>query len=210
MIQLDYAWSVRKSNELSLQQVERAVSVLEVISILNGAGISFVLVGAHGLSGWVKRERATEDVDVVVATKHLKKATRVLLQAFPHLEPDEHEVVVRLRDRESQKVIIDLMKPNALYREVFKHTHTVTEGRQQYRVPTLEMCLTMKFAAMLSPLRGEDRKHQDIHDFIRMIYANPDIDVEQLSELGELVFGGGGADIVEKVRKVRAGEKLVL
>jgi hypothetical protein len=178
---------------------------------LNKAGISFVLAGAYGLSGWLKKPRATQDVDVIVAAKHIKKATRVLLEAFPRLEADDQAVVVRLRDRDSKVVVIDVMKPTqSLYRETFKHTRLVLAKGDRYRVPSLEMALTMKFAAMLSPNRDEGDRHLDAHDFIHMIQRNAVIESSTLLRLGELVYGGGGADLVEKVRQVRAGEKLIL
>lgn len=206
-----HARSLRKSEALSLQQVERALSPTEVISVLNRSGVSFVLVGAHGISGWLRKPRATEDVDLVVALKHIKKATRELLRTFPHLEAEDHEVVVRLKERGSQDVVIDLMKPvQTLYRETFRHTLTVHDEGQTYRIPSLEMALTMKFAAMLSPHRREDYKLQDTTDFVRMIFENQDIDTQVLSQLGELVYVGGGKRITELVEDVRAGRKLVL
>lgn len=205
-----HARSLRDSAELSGYQAEYTVSPLDVIPLLNHAGISFVLVGAHGLGGWLKEPRGTKDVDLVVATKHLKKATRVLQQAFPYLQVEEHEVVIRFREPNSQEVVIDVMKPNALYRETFKHTHAVSAGGQSYRIPSLAMALTMKYASMLSPNRQEEDKHQDAHDFIRMVRSNANIDADTLSELGELVYGGGGKGILEMLRKVRAGERLVL
>ena len=67
-----------------------------------------------------------------------------------------------------------------------------------------------KSALLLSPLRQDENKHQDAHDFITMVKANETIDADSLAQLGELVYGGGGAGLVEMVRKVRAGEKLVL
>ncbi len=201
---------IGKSALLSGMQVMRAISPIQVVSILNREKISFVLVGAHSLSGWTRKPRATEDVDVVVAEKHLKKATRALLEAFPDLEAEDREVVIRFFEKDSRDVVIDLMKPRGLYRETFKHTHSVVLGGQQCRIPSLEMALTMKFAAMLSPLRQEENKHQDAHDFIAMVKANETLNHEALLQLGELVYGGGGAGLVEMVHKVRAGEKLVL
>jgi hypothetical protein len=50
----------------------------------------------------------------------------------------------------------------------------------------------------------------DASDFIRIVNVNPDIDLAKLEELGDLVYPGGGKEIVEKVRQVRAGQKLVL
>jgi len=43
-----------------------------------------------------------------------------------------------------------------------------------------------------------------------VVKRNPEIDLEKLAELGDLVYPGGGKEIVEKVRQVRAGEKLIL
>jgi hypothetical protein len=41
-----------------------------------------------------------------------------------------------------------------------------------------------------------------------IVDTNPDIDLDQLAVFGQLVYNGGGVEIVEKVRQVRAGETL--
>jgi len=203
--------SLTKSAVLSGFQLMNPIAPSDVIAVLNGERISFVLVGAYGLAGWTKVARATEDVDIIVAARHQKKAVRLLLAAFPQLEADDQEVVTRLRDRETHDVAIDVMKPNQqLFRVVFKHAELVRSERQEYRVPSLEMALAMKFAPMISLTRSDDKKHTDAADFIRMIRSNPEIDLEKLATLGELVYPDGGREIVEKVRQVRAGEKLNL
>jgi hypothetical protein len=205
------AYCLETATALSRIQIVNAISPAAVIAVLQNAGISFVLVGAYGISGWTQKPRATRDVDVVVAAKHHKKAIKALLDEFSHLEADDHEAVTRLRDRQTHTVVIDVMKPNQqLYREVFKHTHTVSSEGQTFRVPSLEMALTMKFAPMISLHRADIDKHQDAADFGRMVLANPKIDLEKLALLGDLVYPGGGQEIVEKVRQVRAGEKLTL
>jgi hypothetical protein len=43
-----------------------------------------------------------------------------------------------------------------------------------------------------------------------MVESNSEIDLEKLRELGELVYPGGGAEVLEMVRQVRAGGKLIL
>lgn len=197
--------------QMELQLGKRFLSPLDVIRVLNREKISFVLVGAYGLSGWRTQARATEDVDVVVAARQVAKAVRVLTKAFPHLESDDAEVVVRLRDKDTKEVAIDVMKPlQPPYHAIFKHTMKVTAGKESYRVPTLEMALTCKFAPMISLMRVDEKKLQDAADFIDMVKKNADIDVELLGKLGDLVYNGGGKEIVELVRKVRAGEKLQL
>ena len=73
------------------------------------------------------------------------------------------------------------------------------------------MALAMKFAPMSCSKRADMDKYQDAHDFMYIINSNPEIDLEKIAYLGDLVYtGGGGKEIVEKVRQVRAGEKLNL
>lgn len=200
-----------KSSQLSSFQMDKMIPPLEVISILNDAKISFVLVGAYGLAGWRKEPRATEDVDVVVAAKQVKKAVRVLCDRFPDLEPVDLPVVVRLRVRGTEDVAIDVMKPvQQPYRDLFKHTYAVESGGQKYRVPSLEMAVLMKYSAMTSLNRAEEDIHQDAHDFILMVKHNPDLDNERLSELATLLYADGGKDVLELVRKALTGEKLNL
>jgi hypothetical protein len=202
--------SLGKSAALSSLQMDNPIPPLQVLATLNRAGVNFVLVGAHGLSGWIGKPRATEDVDVVIMTKHLKRATQALVAAFPHLDARDQGEVIRLRDRQSGAVAIDLLKQRELYRQAFKHTVSVSTGGQTYKIPSLEMALTMKFAAMVSPNREDAARYQDAHDFIRMVHANPNMDRTRLAELGGLVYSGGGAGLLEMVRKVEAGEPLAL
>jgi hypothetical protein len=72
------------------------------------------------------------------------------------------------------------------------------------------MALTLKFAAMISPYRHVDDKLQDAVDFRRIVTANPAVDAGKLAKLGELAYPGGGAEILDMVRRVRAGERLDL
>ncbi|HBI43479.1 MAG TPA: hypothetical protein DDY78_11580 [Planctomycetales bacterium] len=182
-----------------------------VIRILNGENVRFMLVGAYAVAGWTRAPRATKDVDVLVATRGIRKAVRALLAAFPHLQAEDNEAVTRLRDPRTGNVVIDVMKPNqSLYREALKYAHPVQSDGQTYSIPSLELALAMKFSAMISLTREDDKKHFDAGDFIRVVRANPDIDLEKLHLLGQLVYNGGGAEIVEKVRQVRAGETLRL
>lgn len=207
---------LRRSAQIAKFQLEqqldkRFLSPLDVIRVLNREKISFILVGAYGLAGYRSQARATEDVDVIVAARQVAKAVRVLTKAFPYLEPFDAEVVVRLRDKETQEVAIDVMKPlQPPYHVIFKHATKVTAGKETYRVPTLEMALACKFAPMISLMRADKKKLQDAADFIDIVERNTDIDLEMLEKLGDVVYNGGGKAILELVRKIRAGEKLEL
>lgn len=198
------------ATQIARCQMNEIITPQQVIAILNRAKISFVLVGAYGLAGWME-PRATQDVDVVVALKQVKKAVRLLTAAFPNLDQEDCDVVIRLRDRTSGKVRVDVMKPTQQpYREIFKYATKISAEGQEYRVPSLEMALTCKFAPMISLMRVDEKKHQDAHDFIVMVKQNPKIDLEILAHLCELVYSGGGKEVLELVRRVRAGERLVV
>jgi len=207
-----HAITLADSAALSRHYMPRSILPTDVIKVLNKAKISFVLIGAHGAFGWMKVEEAriTKDVDLLIAEKHQKKALKALLQEFPHLESIDLPMVTRLKDLETGQMVIDLMKPTELYRAAFKHTHTVWTGKLKYRVPSLEMALAMKFAAMVSPNREDVKKIVDSHDFIVMVRANPELDLEKLKLLGDLVYSEGGQEALELVRRVRAGETLIL
>ena len=72
------------------------------------------------------------------------------------------------------------------------------------------MALACKFAPMISLMRVDEKKLIDAADFIDMVKKNAEIDLETLEKLGDIVYNGGGKEIVELVRKIRAGEKLEL
>lgn len=206
-----HAREIALTSVLTGHQVVNAIPAEDIIKLLNAAKIRFVLAGAHGLAGWRDSARATEDVDCVVMAKHVKKATKLLVAAYPQLDADDQEVVVRLRNRETKKVAIDLMKTNQpLYGAVFQHAVSTTVEGQSCLIPTLEMALAMKFAPMISLTREDDKKFMDAADFTRMVKVNADINFETLAQLGDLVYPGGGKEIVEKVRQVRAGQRLQL
>ena len=202
---------LKDSTTLSKWYLKNMIEPAQVIRVLNANEISFVLVGLHGLSAWMREPRGTKDVDVIVAAKHVKKAVRALLAAFDSLEAVDLEVVTRLKDKATGDILIDVMKPvQQPTRSVFKNNVVVKEKGQTYRIPTLEMGLVLKFAPMISLNRADEDKHQDAHDFIRMVKNNVEINLDTIEKLGDLVYIGGGNEIVELVRKVRAGEKLEL
>lgn len=206
-----HSLSLFKSTKLSELYVPNFIRPEEVIRVLNAAKISFTLVGAHGLGGWTKKPRATEDVDIIVIQRHIKKSVTALTAAFPHLEVVDLPVVVRLKDRATGAVAIDVMKPvQPVIHAALKQTHTVQSGKQTYKIPSLEMALALKFAPMVSLYRSDLDKQQDAVDFGRIVVANPNLNLDKLSALGELVYAGGGVEILEIVRRVRAGERLIL
>lgn len=206
-----HAQSLQTSTALSGYYIPNFIPPLEAFRALSAERVRFILVGTHALGGWMREPRTTSDVDILVVKQHHIRAVRVLLAAFAQLRVEEHEDATRLRDTEMDRVLIDVMKPNeSLFHAAFRHSHSVKWDGPSYRIPSLEMALVMKFAAMNSASRSYADKHIDAHDFICMARSNDCLNLRKLHTLGQLVYNGGGDEVVEMVRKVRAGEKLTL
>jgi hypothetical protein len=155
--------------------------------------------------------RASEDVDVLIPARGVRRAVRELLAAFPHLEEKEDEAFVHLRDRKTRAAAMDVVKPlSALLRMALKKTCEVELEGEEYRIPTLEMALALTFSRMKSLTWGNAKKHMDAHDFIAMVKASPAINMRSLSMLGDLVCPDGGAEIVRTVGQARRDETLTI
>ena len=180
-----------------------------VIAALNRAKIIPVLMGMHGLAGYRSEARATQDVDVLVTKKDVRKAVRVLEAEYPYLEVYEGPAVVRLVNPASQKPIIDVMKPSSeMMRLVFRHTIRIGKT---HRIPDLEMGLICKFVAMTAPVRREAKRMIDLGDFIDMVEHNRSvIDLEKLKSFAESVQRGGGARILQMVADIDSGRRISL
>ena len=82
--------TLRINLDISAQLMRRrrsknTITPENVIDILNDAEVRFLLAGAHAMSAWANEPRNTLDVDVLVASRHVKVATRALTEAFPRL-----------------------------------------------------------------------------------------------------------------------------
>src|SRR5262249_26374213 len=115
------------------------VSVEAVLRALNRLGIRPVLMGTYGINGYRDEPRATQDVDVLVTKREVRKAIRALEEEFPYLEVIDSQPVARFRDPVSQKIVIDVMKPAAeAIKTVFRNTVPIGTT---HRIPELEMAI---------------------------------------------------------------------
>jgi hypothetical protein len=180
----------------------------ELIRVLNEAEVRFVLMGQHGISGWLSEPRATRDVDVVVQKRHFSRAVRAVQAAWPQLVPKEYPVVTRFLDPANNEPVIDVMRPNDVYREAFKNCMRVGKTHD---IPNLELALAAKFAAMVSRYRAIEKKYSDASDFSQMVRRNhAKINFERLGQLGDAVYPGGGEEVIRFVADVQAGRTLKL
>jgi hypothetical protein len=183
------------------------ISPTDVITVLNEAGVRFMLMGNYGITGWRGEARATEDVDVLVRQRDHRKAVQAIQATFPRLEMTDFTVVTRFLDPTTKTPLIDLMKPTQpLFKVAFRQAILLDEG---HRIPNLEFALACKFAAMVSPNRLERKKLLDGADFMTMVEKNPSaIRPARLRQLGERVYPGGGTEIIRLMEEAKAGRRI--
>jgi hypothetical protein len=183
------------------------VSPENVIDVLHRAGINPVLMGAHGINGYRDEARASQDVDVLVTKREVRKAIRALAQAFPSLKVHENSAVARFVDPVSQTVVLEVMKPSSQPIQLVLR-NTVAVG-DRYRIPTLEMALVSKYVAIRSPDRIPRKRHLDRADFTSMVEENRAIlDLDKLQKLAARVQPGGGNHILSLIADIDAGREI--
>lgn len=185
---------------------DRPIGPADVANVLLRARATYVIVGAHATNGYTGRPRATVDVDVIAL--HPKKAAKALAAAFPHLTVRDTPVVIRFLDDDHEA--IDVMKPvgSPLWRALLKDRVSLRVGNAKVNVPTVEGVLAGKFAAMVSPHRRLADKQIDAGDLMRIVEANGQLNASRLESLGELVYSGGGKELLKLVADARAGRRL--
>ena len=70
-----------------------------------------------------------------------------------------------------------------------------------HRLPTREAALAAKYSAIVSPYREWVKKTYDAGDLRSIVLAAPDlIDRNEAHRLGELIFPGGGDELLEFIQ----------
>lgn len=218
---LSHAEAVRECAHLTTQYRKMGSSMAkviveldQVIAALTAKKIPFVLTGAHGISGWTGRPRATHDIDILVkGGKNYARAVLAVRALYPQLEARRFAGVTGFFPPGEKQSVVDVTYPHrADNAETLRTAVWVTERNQKYRVPSLEAALANKYGAMLTPTRDSIKRGQDGVDFAAMVKHSLDegrqpIDLTKLETLGEMVWpGGGGAEILRLVEEVKAGK----
>jgi hypothetical protein len=179
----------------------------DVVSVLKRAEIDFILAGAHGLAAWMSEPRATQDVDFLIKPRQAKPAWEALRVAFPELILEKIPDAWRLK-RDAQYVIDLILGKSPLYKQLVHEFILIKVGAWKVKIPTLEAALAMKHSAMTGFYRSQAKKYLDARDFMDMLAASPEVDLEKCRELGELAFPSGGADLLRMIERARAGQPL--
>lgn len=207
--------NLQKSFELSSQQVEDAVNPLEVAALFEKERVSYVLIGGHMLSFYTGTARATVDVDFIISGADFSRAAKVIDKAysqFKHNDRIYHVTYDSKRSGPKDPERIDLVKDGfPLFREVVqRYSFTLIASKHAVKIPTIEAAIALKFAAAISPNRGDENKPIDNADLLRLVRCRSSLDNTALTKLGDLVYRGGGKELVSIVEDILSGKAVSL
>lgn len=208
--------SLQRSYDLSRLHVSDAVSPYELAKILAEARAEYVLIGGHTLGYFTGTPRATVDVDAIVAASDIGKAVKAIQAKFPELKVQDLVYNVRFNSVRSEGRVgaerVDLVRNNApLFARILqRYTVTVAAKGLLLRLPTVEAAVAMKFAAVISPNRGNDSRPQDRTDLLSIVSLNRSLSLDVVKELGDLVYPGGGSELEHFCTSVWQGKSVSL
>ncbi|MBI3823358.1 MAG: hypothetical protein HY289_11865 [Planctomycetes bacterium] len=187
----------------------RFISPFEVMRRLDRERIRFVLVGSFGLCGWRKQTRAAGYAEVLVGRTVWQKAVAALGDILPKIWVCNLGESVELRQPATGKTAVKVVWPlRHPYSEVIKNSELIHGKRGSYRIPDLEMALTLAFADMTGEGRCWADRYQAAHDFICIVKANEGIDEKKLLRLASLISSESVRDIAVRIKRIRHGEKI--
>lgn len=180
----------------------------QVIEAIVAGGVeNWVLMGLYGYVGYLSQPRATQDVDVMVAREERDAAVAAIMRRWPKLEIRDSPIVVRFVDPgethggQAPQVVIDIMLPNDDCQLSILNDCVRIDPTTGHRLPTREAAMAAKYSAIVSPYREWTRKQQDAVDFRRIVLPRHDlVDREEAHRLGELIFPGGGEELLEFIQ----------
>ncbi len=180
----------------------------QVIEAIVTAGVKeWVLMGLYGYVGYLSQPRATQDVDVLVARDERDTAVAAILQRWPMLQVRDSPIVVRFVDPgethggQEPQVVIDIMLPNDDCQLSILSDCVIVDPNTGHRIPTREAAMAAKYSALVSPYREWVKKAYDAGDLRSIILTNQQsIDRNEAHRLGELIFPGGGDELLEFIQ----------
>jgi len=208
--------NLQKSFELSKQQIDDVVDPLEVAALFESRQVSYVLIGGHMLSYYTGTARATVDVDFIIGGADFERASEAIDKVYTQFK--QHDRVYHVtydskkKSHSKEPERIDLVKDSfPLFSTIVKkYSVNLRDSKQVIKIPTIEAAIALKFAASISPNRGDENKPVDNADLMRLIRITPELDEKVLQVLGELIYRGGGNELIAVVHDVRSGKVISL
>ena len=203
---LDLGWALKNGGSVRGEKFPQ--QVLDLFDRLDREGVEWVLVGAQAINLYLRRPRATVDVDIVVRKKHLRKAKKVLQEACGAVEESEVHFKAELSP-DPERLGVDMIKStsHALFEEALDRRVQI-EG---VPAPCLEALLALKYLSIVSPWRSMPDKHQDISDLARAFLDNrPRIDRALFIELASRAYKNARPEAEKFIDAVENGKPITI
>lgn len=182
------------------------LSPAQVARVLNAAKLNYAIIGAHAVNAYSGKPRATVDVDLVAMRP--KAAAAALTEEFPQLTSQVTPVVIRLFANGAEAV--DVIQPTSapLFKRILSLKRTIKLGQTPAVIPIAEAVVALKFQSMVSLTRKMTDRVQDAVDLARIAIEVPELDLEMVKELGDVVFTGGGKELLKHMADARVGKRI--
>ncbi|MET0388169.1 MAG: hypothetical protein ABW321_19510 [Polyangiales bacterium] len=141
---------------------------------------------------------------------------RAIQEKYPELIVEDLVYNVRFNSARAAGRVgperIDVVRDTAaLFRRVLERYSVVIPSRTQpVRLPTTEAAVALKYAAVVSPNRGNESQPQDRVDLLALVTRHRKLKLEVLRELGDLVYPGGGKALEEACQAIWQGKRVSL
>jgi hypothetical protein len=198
--------SVKKATtrRRSARSADPEAAARATVAVLERLGVRWALVGAGAYSILVE-PRATEDFNFVIEAEKLPAVLEALAARFGRLDITDVGAAVRIK-----RPALDLIRSSthALFTAALERAQTV----DRWHIPTPEVFIALKFLAAVSAWRGPDRKAQDVADLVRVYlhYGRARLDMKALAELASRVYPGAERELADLLRRVDAGDKIII
>lgn len=146
----------------------------------------------------------------------MSRAVKAIQAKFPELTVQDLVYNVRFNSSRSEGRVgterIDVVRDNVpiFNRVLERYSVSVPARGQAIRLPTVEAVVALKFAAVISPNRGADSRPQDRTDLLNIVTQHRSLSLAVLSELGDLVYPGGGQELKDFCTAIWQGKRISL
>ena len=175
-----------------------------VVGVFQRLGTRWALVGAHAI-GALTVPRATVDFDFVVEEPKLKAILKALEQELGDLDAVDLGPAMRLRALD-----VDLIRSttHSLFREALSRARSLGD----WKIPTPEVLMVLKFLAAVSPWRERTKRMQDVVDLSALFLAvgREGLDEELMTQLASQVYPGAESEFAALLERIERGEPVTI
>jgi hypothetical protein len=154
------------------------------------------------MAGWIQRPGVERSFDFFVRSEHLAKAAQAMEKAIPGLSVVDGLLRKRLVIRDSKQTVANLIRPvQSPECQIFDNASRLRIGGEICFVPSLEMALAIKFAAMNSIYRPGVDQMLDAYEFALIVKHQTRVDEAKLRQLVSPLFRGAAKSVCQKIKQ---------